>query len=366
MRVIIAGGGTGGHLFPGLAVAEELIKRDPATRVVFVGTERGIESKVIPKEGYPIEYLKAEGIIGKSFLKKIKAFFLFAGSIFQGMGIARSVRPDIVIGVGGYASVGMIIAARLKGIPAMIMEQNSIPGLANRFLANFADAIAVTYQESMNFFPREKTFLTGNPVRKKVLAKESHDAYSAFNIEKDKFNVLIFGGSLGARSINNAMTEALHYLLDLRQNIQFVHQTGERDLNGVTEAYKRLGFSGAVLPFIFKMSDAYSVADLVVCRAGATTLAELTAIGKASILIPYPFAAANHQELNARKLEDMMAAKLILDKHLTGEVMARAIRELYQNADKRKEMQKAAKAFGRIDAAERIVDLIMSFVRKRK
>ncbi len=364
MRVIIAGGGTGGHLFPGIAVAEEFIRRDPTGRVIFVGTRHGIESRVIPKEGYPIEYLTAEGMVGKSFFNKIKASCLFMAAIFQSFSIISSVRPDIVIGVGGYASVGMVIAARLKGIPTIIMEQNSVPGLANRFLGNFADIIAVTYQESISFFPREKTFLTGNPVRKRVLSKEASDAYSSFSLHKDRFSILVFGGSLGAKAINNALIEALHYLLDLRQNIQFVHQTGEKDLQSVTEAYKKLGFQGTVLPFIYRMSDAYTVADLVICRAGATTLSEIASIGKAAILVPYPHAASNHQEFNARKLEDMGAAKVILDRHLTGEVAAKAIRELYNNPDKRKEMQKASKAFGRSDAAEKIVDLSMGLTRK--
>ena len=364
MRVIIAGGGTGGHLFPGIAVAEEFLKRDTSNRVVFVGTEHGLEARVIPREGYPIEYLKAEGMIGKSFPKKVKASYLSVVSVCQSLRIISSMRPNIVIGVGGYASVGMVVAARLSGIPVLIMEQNSVPGFANRFLGFFANTIAVTYQESIAFFPREKTFLTGNPVRKKVLSKETADAYSVFGLEKDRFSVLIFGGSLGARTINNAMTEALHYLLDLRQNIQFIHQTGEKDLSMVVGAYRRLGFNGAAVPFIYGMSDAYSVADLVICRSGATTLSELTAIGKAAVLVPYPYAASNHQESNARKLEDMGAAKVILDRHMTGEVMAKAIRELYGNPDKRRDMQKASKAFGRNDAAEKIVDLSMGLMRK--
>ena len=364
MRVIIAGGGTGGHLFPGIAVAEEFIRRDPSGRVIFVGTEHGIEARVIPKEGFPIEFLKAEGMVGKSIIGKIKAVYLFIAAIFQSLRIISSVRPQLIIGVGGYASVGMVVAARLRRIPAIIMEQNSVPGLANRFLGHFADVVAVTYQESMSFFPREKTFLTGNPVRKRVLSKETADAHSVFDFHKDRFTILIFGGSLGATAINNALTEALHYLLDLRQNIQFLHQTGEKDLQSVTEAYRRLGFKGKVLPFVYRMSDAYAVADMIICRAGATTLSEIASIGKAAVLVPYPHAASNHQEFNARKLEDMGAAKVILDRHLTGEVAARAIRELYDHPEKRREMQKASKAFGRSDAAEKIVDLSMGLMRK--
>ena len=364
MRVIIAGGGTGGHLFPGLAVAEEFMKRSRSARVVFVGTEHGLEARIIPKEGYPIEYLSAEGMVGNTPLKKLKALYLFLVSLFQSRRIIASVRPDIVIGVGGYASVGMVFTAHFMGIRTIIMEQNSVPGRANRFLGSFADAIAATYHESLSFFQREKTFLTGNPVRKKILLKDAVDIMGAFGLGRDRFTVLIFGGSLGARTINNAMSEALHYLLDLRENIQFVHQTGEKDLKGVIEGYKRLGFTCSVSPFIYQMADAYTVADLIVCRAGASTLSEITALGKASVIVPYPYAASNHQESNARKLEDMGAATVILDKHLTGEVMAKVIRGLYDNPEKRREMQKASKAFGRTDAAERIVDLAMNLTRK--
>lgn len=365
MRVIIAGGGTGGHLFPGIAVAEEFTKKDRTVKIVFVGTEHGIEARIIPKEGYPIEYLRAEGMVGKTPLKKLKALYLFLFSLVQSRRIILAIRPDIVIGVGGYASVGMVLTAHFMGVHTIIMEQNSVPGRANRLLGRFADVIAATYQESLSFFPKENTFLTGNPVRKKILIKDKVDIKGAFGLERDRFTVLIFGGSLGAKTINNAMSEALHYLLDLRDNIQFVHQTGETDLKSLAECYKRLGFACAVSPFIYKMADAYSVADLIVCRAGASTLSEITALGKASVLIPYPFAASNHQESNARKLEDMGAATLILDKHINGEVMAKVIRGLYNSPEKRREMQKAAKAFGRTDAAERIIDLALSLTHKR-
>jgi len=364
MRVIIAGGGTGGHLFPGVAVAEEFVRRGRSARIVFVGTEHGIEARVIPKEGYPIEFLSAEGLVGKTPIKKLKAAYLLLVSMIQSRRIISSVRPDIVVGVGGYASVGMVLAAHFMGVPTIVMEQNSVPGFANKLLSNFADAIAVTYQESIGSFPREKTFLTGNPVRKKILARDAVDARGSFSLARDRFAVLIFGGSLGARTINNAMGEALHYLLDLRDNIQFIHQTGEKDLKDAMEIYKKLGFSGTVMPFIYQMADAYSAADLVVCRAGATTLSEITAMGKASILVPYPYAASNHQESNARKLEDMGAATVILDRHLSGEVLAKVIRGLYDNPEKRLEMQKASKAFGRPDAAEKIVDIAMNLTRR--
>lgn len=368
MKVIIAGGGTGGHLFPGIAVAEELENRGiNKADIIFVGTQQGIESRAVPKEGYNIRFLRAEGIAGRSILKKARSLFVFFLSIADSLRIISSVRPDIVIGVGGYASVGMVLAARLKGIPTMILEQNSVPGLANRFLSKFVDAVAATYQESMSFFPIHKTFFTGNPVRRQIILKDKkdiNDAYLLFPIDRNKFTVFIFGGSSGASSINHAMISALNYLTELRQEVQFLHQTGERDYHLAREAYRRLGFKGIVAPFIYQMAEAYAISDIVVCRAGATTLSEITVMGKPSILIPYPYAASNHQEYNAIKLQNTGAAKVILDRELTGEGLALAIKDLYINKDLREEMKRASAAFGKPDAAEKVVDLALSLLRK--
>ncbi len=375
MKVIIAGGGTGGHLYPGIAVAEEFEKRKAGDReinkneIVFVGTEYGLEARVIPKEGYPIRFLRAQGFVGKSFLKRINALFSLFLSIMDSVRIIRDVKPDIVIGVGGYASVGMVLSAYLKGIPTIILEQNSVPGLANRILGKFADAIAVTYEESINFFPTFRTFLTGNPVRKKMISIDANtysSAYSLFPVEKDRFTVFIFGGSLGASSINKKTEEALNYLLDLKQDIQFIHQTGQKDYELVKNAYRSTGFNAVVAPFIYQMAEAYSISDIVVCRAGATTLSEITAMGKASILIPYPYAASDHQQKNAAKLEEIGASILISEKELNGMILADAIRELFNNKELRQEMQRAASSFSRAEASETIVDLAMSLVKKNK
>lgn len=367
VKVIIAGGGTGGHLFPGIATAEELRERGVARDIVFVGTEHGLEARVIPREGYPLRFVRAEGLVGRSLAKKARALFLFLLSLYDSRRILRAVKPGIVIGVGGYASAGMLLTAHLKGIPTLVLEQNSVPGFTNRFLGKFVDAVAVTYQESMEFFPQGKTYLTGNPIRKHILHKDhvrsGEQPHALFHLEKGLFTVFVSGGSLGARSINDALCEALHSLLDLRQNIQFLHQTGERDHERVMETYRRLGFKGMVVPFIYQMAEAYALADLVVCRAGASTLAELTAVGKPAVLIPYPYAAANHQEHNARKLEDMGAARVIPDRQLSGEALSSVIRTLYADEKARKEMQKASSAFGRGDAAERVADIAVSLVK---
>jgi len=364
MRVIIAGGGTGGHLFPGIAIAEELQRRRDDTEVIFVGTEHGIESRIIPREGYAIKFLRAEGLVGKSLLKKFRAIWKMFFSLIDSYRILKAVTPDVVIGVGGYASVGPVLMAFLLSIPTMILEQNSVPGLANKTLGKFAGAIGVTYQESIPFFPRGRTFLTGNPIRARILRGSKDAAYNIFSLEKDKFTIFIFGGSSGARSMNMAVVDSFNHMLDIKDNVQFLHQTGERDYEYVRGSYRKWGFKGTVAPFIYQMAEAYAAADLVISRAGATTLAELTAIGKAAILIPYPYAAGRHQEFNASKLLEMKAAKMLLDHELKGERLAENIRELYANKELRLEMEKQSRAVGRPDAAQRIIDIAMSLIKK--
>jgi UDP-N-acetylglucosamine--N-acetylmuramyl-(pentapeptide) pyrophosphoryl-undecaprenol N-acetylglucosamine transferase len=364
MRVMIAGGGTGGHLFPGLAVADEFRSRDASTEVVFVGTEYGIEARVIPREGFPIRFLRAEGLVGVSMGRKVKAVAKIFLSVIDSYRIITSVRPDIVIGVGGYASGTTTLLAFFLSIPTMILEQNSVPGVTNKILGRFVNTVCITYQESISFFPRGKTFLTGNPIRMQILKGSIESAYKLFSLEKGLFTIFSFGGSSGARSINRALVDALNYMRDLREKIQFLHQTGPRDYESIRDAYRKAGFKGTIAPFIYQMGEAYAVADIVISRAGATTLAELTALGKSSILIPYPYAAGNHQELNARKLREMGAAKMIPDRELNGETLARAIRELYMDETMRADMERNSRAVGRPDACARVVDIAMSLMKQ--
>ncbi|MEW6002122.1 MAG: undecaprenyldiphospho-muramoylpentapeptide beta-N-acetylglucosaminyltransferase [Nitrospirota bacterium] len=366
MRVLIAGGGTGGHIFPGLAVAEEFKGRDSMTEVIFVGTDYGIESKVIPREGYPIRFLRAEGIVGVSAFRKIKAIIKIISSIKDSYRIITAVKPDIVIGVGGYASGAAVFTACLLSIPTMILEQNSIPGLTNRILGRFVRAICVTYQESISFFPKVKTFLTGNPLRMNLLRGNKESGYRLFSLDRDLFTIFVFGGSLGARRINVAVIDSLNYLSDLKDKIQFLHQTGTRDYEGVREAYREQGFKGTVTPFIYQMSEAYAIADIVISRAGATTLAELTALGKPVILIPYPYAARQHQEMNARKLSEMGAARMILDNELKGRTLAQNIRELYMNEKMRAEMELNSRALGKPEACSKVVDIAMNLIKENR
>jgi UDP-N-acetylglucosamine--N-acetylmuramyl-(pentapeptide) pyrophosphoryl-undecaprenol N-acetylglucosamine transferase len=364
MRVMIAGGGTGGHLFPGLAVAEEFKSRDTSTEVIFVGTEHGIEARVVPREGYTIKFLRAEGLVGVSAAKKVRATIKMCFSVIDSYRIIKTVRPDIVIGVGGYASGAVMLLAFLMSVPTMILEQNSMPGLTNKILGKFVNTVCLTYQESSSFFPRAKTFLTGNPVRARILKGSTEAGHKLFSLEPGLFTVFAFGGSSGARSINTAMVDALNHLHDLKDKIQFLHQTGPKDFEKVREAYRKTGFKGTVAPFIYQMGEAYAVAGIVISRAGATTLAELTALGKPAILIPYPYAAGNHQELNARKLYEIGAAKMLLEPEMKGEALANAIRELYTDETARAEMQRNSRSVGRPDACAKVVDVAMSLIKQ--
>jgi UDP-N-acetylglucosamine--N-acetylmuramyl-(pentapeptide) pyrophosphoryl-undecaprenol N-acetylglucosamine transferase len=364
MKVIIAGGGTGGHFFPGLAVAEEFKRRNDSTEVIFAGTEYGIEARVAPKEGYPIKFLRAEGLVGASAFKKIKAVVKAFLSMIDSYRIIKMLRPDIVIGVGGYASGAIMLAAFLMSIPTMILEQNAVPGLTNKILGRFVKTVCITYQESISFFPKAKTFLTGNPVRMQILKGSRESAYRLFSLGKDMFTIFVFGGSSGAKGINIAVVSALTYMHDLKDKIQFLHQTGMRDYEAIREAYRKAGFKGTITPFIHEMGEAYAVADIVISRAGATTLAELTALGKPAILIPYPYAAGYHQELNARKLLEMGAARMKLEGKLNGESLAHTIRELYENKTIRAEMQRNSRSIGNPEASARVVDIAMSLIKQ--
>ncbi len=359
---MIAGGGTGGHIFPGLALAEEFKKRDAKTEVIFVGTEHGIESKIIPREGYPLQFLRAEGIVGKSLMKKLAGAAKMALSFLDARRILTAAAPDIVIGVGGYASGAIVLTASLRSIPTLIHEQNSVPGTTNRILGRFVDRICVTYQESMSVFPLGKTFLSGNPLRMKIMKGERGSACRLFSLDPEMFTVFIFGGSSGASSINRTMVAALNHLGELKEKIQFLHQTGDKDFESIRDAYRKANVKGTVAPFIFQMAEAYAASDIVISRAGATTLAELTGLGKPAILIPYPYAAGRHQEFNALKLKEMGAARVLLEPEMNGPMLAGVLTEMFGNAEGLQDMQRASRALGRPEAGSKIVDLAMSLL----
>lgn len=347
MRVIFAGGGTGGHLFPGLAVAREFQRRDAMTEILFMGTTQGIEYRVLPKEGYRLETLPVRGLKGRGWRGMVDAFYGVPASLLRSLKIVRQFRPDCVIGLGGYASGPALLAAKLAGVRCAIMEQNLRPGFTNKLLARWVDRVFTAYSASAEFFPGARVIESGNPVRWQKLPEVQ---------KRGQFSVLVFGGSLGARRINFAVMDALKQLTDLKAEIFITHQTGELDFAAIRAAYDELPFAAEVMRFIDKMDEAYARADLVVCRAGATTVAELTAFGKPAILVPYPYAIYDHQRGNAQALHNGGAAEMILDQELTGQILAEKIRGYFSQRSRLDAMAAAARALGRPDAARRIVD----------
>ncbi|CAM4180044.1 undecaprenyldiphospho-muramoylpentapeptide beta-N-acetylglucosaminyltransferase [Corallococcus exiguus] len=354
MKVLIAGGGTGGHLFPGIALAEEVVTRHPANEVVFVGTEKGLEARVVPKEGYPLELVKVQGLKGKGFIGLLKGLIALPMAFLASFRILSRHKPDVVVGVGGYASGPVVLAAWLMGIPTAIQEQNALPGLTNKVLGRIVKVVFTSFEEARNHFPEAKVQMIGNPIRKKLM-----DNYLRSSSAHEKFSVLIFGGSLGARGLNNRVLDALDSLGDVKGQLDIVHQTGKLDLENVTKGYADKGFADVaqVVEFIDDMSSAYAKADLVICRAGATSLAELTVCKKPSILVPFPHATDNHQEVNARALVDAGAAIMFRESELTGQKLAETLRGLMTDPAKLKQMAKKAGIFGRPAAAKELADV---------
>ncbi len=356
MRVIIAGGGTGGHLFPGIAVAEEFKGRDEGNELLFVGTEKGIEARLLPKLGWPLSFISAEGIKGKGVISRIRALYKLIPGFFESIRIINGFRPDVVIGVGGYASAPMLLAARFLGKRTAIHEQNALPGVTNRTLGKFVERVFISFPDSVGFFPGGKVVVSGNPLRKEIL----EGLKGKVKVE-GKRSLLIFGGSLGAHRINTVVLEMIRHL-DEPNKWRITHQTGEKDYKETEEGYLGADWQADVRPFIYDMASAYTWADLVICRAGATTVAELTAAGKPAILIPYPFAADDHQRVNAESLVNVGGAVMILEKELTGERLAREVERLLGDSEMLKKMGESARKLARVDAAKVVVDGIYKLV----
>ena len=360
MRVLIAGGGTGGHLFPGIALAEELLTRAPNRHdVLFVGTEKGLEARVVPQNNLKLETIDVSGLKRVGFQGLVKGLFALPRALMQSLAILRRYKPEIVIGVGGFASGPVVLAAWLLRIPTVVQEQNALPGFTNRTLSHFVRAIFTAFPESERHFPRRKVQMLGNPIRRQLL-----DNYLVNSVPHEKFNLLVFGGSQGSHVLNERMLEAVPFLDSVRDKLVIQHQTGEKEVDRVREGYAQKSANAEVFDFIRDMSGAYARADAIVCRAGATTIAELTVAKKAAILVPFAAAADNHQERNARALVEAGAAVMILENELTGERLAKEVFAL-MNAERRKQMEKAAGSLGRPEAAKEIADVLVEMSQRR-
>ncbi|MBI4510171.1 MAG: undecaprenyldiphospho-muramoylpentapeptide beta-N-acetylglucosaminyltransferase [Deltaproteobacteria bacterium] len=362
MKLIIAGGGTGGHLFPGVAIAEELKARDPSAEILFVGTARGIEARVLPRLGWPLALIKISGLKTVGILGAIKGLIRIPLALWQSLQIVRRIRPDAVIGVGGYASGPVVLAAWLCRVPTAILEQNSIPGLANKILGRIVRNVFLSFEHTRVFFAAKRILMTGNPIRADLQKRlDSHK--ETIRDPNAPFRVFCFGGSLGARAVNNVMVEATMALKEQGKPPHVVHQTGKDDREAVALRYQAAGIPADVLEFIDDMASEYARADLVISRAGATTVAELTAIGRPAILIPYPFAADDHQAKNASELQRAGAAVVFRQADVDGPRLAASIRDLMDNRATLGMMGAAMKALGRPNAACAIVDWIIGQAR---
>jgi UDP-N-acetylglucosamine--N-acetylmuramyl-(pentapeptide) pyrophosphoryl-undecaprenol N-acetylglucosamine transferase len=363
LRVVIAGGGTGGHLYPGIAVARELLARQPDAQISFAGTAKGIEARVVPREGFGLDLIRSGGLKGKSIADRARGAWLLPLGLADGWRIVSRRTPDLVIGVGGYSSGPVVLVAALRGVPTMLLEQNAVPGLTNRLLARVVKAAAVTFDSTRAFFG-SKAFVSGNPVRPEFFSagpsqESAHDAQATVT------RVLVFGGSQGAHALNVAMVEAAPQLAARGSHLRLVHQTGERDLEMVRTAYGKAGLQADVEPFLYDMGRRLGSADLIVSRAGASTLAEIAAAGRAAILIPLPTATDDHQRRNAEAVAASGGADVLLQSDVTGAVLAERIVALAADRARRARMAAAAKALARPDAAKVIVDRALELARAR-
>jgi len=363
IRLIVTGGGTGGHLFPGISLAQAMMLADPGCEVLFIGTERKIDKTALSNLGFATRSIKSQGIKGKSFFAVLKALFQQPLALWEAAGIIRRFKPDLVFGVGGYVTGPVILAARLLGVTTCIHEQNSIPGLANKLLGYIANKIFVSLPGSEKYFPASKTILSGNPVRNTIL-KVSREAKPESGQESS--TLLILGGSQGARRLNSLMLEAAENILSKISPPPFIiHQTGGHDKDHVQRKYVGLGLNARVQDFFSDMAEIYSQADLIISRAGATTLAELTVFHKPVILIPFPFAADNHQEINGQYLVEAGAGLMFRQADLTGDKLGMEIKRVLEDKKLLAEMAENSGKVARPEATDTIINACMELLKNR-
>ena len=355
VRLLIAAGGTGGHVYPGIAIAEEWMRLHPGSSITFVGTERGVEAKAVPAAGFAFRPIDARGFPRRPGVGMVRALWAFGKSFFQVAAIIKEVKPHAVIATGGFVSGPVGLWARLLGIPLVLQEQNSVPGATNRWLSLIATQVHINFVESRNYFRRRNNLkVSGNPIRSSLLRGDRQSAYESLGLDPTRRTLLVFGGSRGASSLNRALSGALPHLARVPQ-LQILWQTGAEDFAASQALAKTISIPVRVFAYLDQMEKAYAVADLAVCRSGAMTITELTACGVPAILVPYPHAARDHQTQNARGLVDRGAAEMIADKELNPETLADQVEKLFRDEPMLRRMGRNARAFSRTNAAERIV-----------
>lgn len=356
LRLLLAAGGTGGHLFPGIAVAEAA-QRETGAEVLFVGTASGLEKDVLPRLGFPLRLIPAQQLRGRNWVGIVQAWWAAFRAVGVAWHVVRDFAPDVIFSIGGYASGPTVLAGRVRRVPCVLLEPNAIPGLTNRLLGRIATKICVGFSRTATFFPSRKAVCTGSPVRWTCTS-----ASSANQSPTSLFSLFILGGSAGARRLNQTLPHALSLLQQEGKEICILHQTGRAEQAEVAALYEKLGVQAEVVAFIDNMREAYAAADLVVCRAGAMTIAELTVLGKPSILVPYPYAADDHQRANAEVLVQGGAARMVLDAELTPERVCEEIRPLLFDRSRLALMSHAATALGKPDATHAVVQACLSCV----
>ncbi len=352
MTIIIAAGGTGGHLYPAIALAREFLRRDSSTKILFIGTSRGVESRVLAHEGFELALITAKPVMGKGLLDVVQAMLSLPVGMCQSWQVLRRRRADLVIGVGGYTSPTVLVAAALMGIPRVILEPNAYPGLANKVVGPLAQRIFLAFESAATFFDRRNAQVVGTPIRREFLGQEFQ---SQGTVKGNGRHLLIFGGSQGAQAINSAVLEGLPVLMARLPTLTITHQTGEGDYERVREGYQALGISATVVPFLYDMPTVLRAADIVVARAGAMTIAELTACGKPAILVPLPTAIYDHQMKNARAMEAAGGAVVLPQSDLTGARLSEMVDAIASDSQRWDRMHRGSLGMRRIDAGERIV-----------
>jgi len=365
MKVLIAGGGTGGHVYPGIAIAKELKERDINIEILFVGTENGLENKIVPGEGFELKTIHSKGFKRKAITENFKTISVNFQGLLDSYRIVSNFKPDIAIGTGGYVTGPVLLICSFMRIKTVIHESNVIPGVTNKILSRFVDRIALSYEETKKYFNKRiagKIVVTGNPVRKDIFIYRKSEAKKALGFDVSKPLIVSVGGSRGAANINKTVLSYLNNYMP--SNIQFLFITGENQYESIIKQCNMLKNKDVkVIPYAYNMPVVYAAADLIICRAGAMTISELIACGKPSILIPSPYVAENHQEYNARTLEKIGAAKVILEKDLDEKILYNYINEIIYNNDKLKAMSESAKSLSKPDALDQIVDLMYTLAR---
>lgn len=366
MKIIMAGGGTGGHIYPALAIARGIMKRWPQANIIFVGTKEGMEQDIVPESGYELKTISAQGLNRYSLIKAAGSALKVPVGFWQARNIIKEFKPDLVIGTGGYVSYPVVLAASIMQVKTVIHEQNAYPGLANRALAKRVERVLLTFPEAAGYFPQEITRVTGLPVRPEITAASRHDAAAFFGLKEDRFTIVVVGGSRGALRINQAIAGLVPQLS--AEGVQLVWITGEQHFEKLSKSLSKPDIPDNVrmYPYLYNMELALAMADLVICRAGAATLSELAVRGVPAILVPYPYAAENHQEKNARYLQKKGAASLIIDEFLDKNTLRARIEELRNNRFRLLRMAQIMKEEGHPQALEDILDIIEEVLGDKK